>query len=576
MKNLKKLTALWVVVILMLSMASAAFAEEAEVSGKEVYILFTSDVHCGIDQGFGYAGLSQIRTVLERKGCETILVDNGDSIQGETVGTVTNGEAIIQLMNVVGYDVAIPGNHEFDYSMDQFLKLVKEAKFKYISCNFTYKGEPVFDPYTIIEAGGTKIAFVGVTTPKSLVTSTPKNFQDENGEYVYGFMQDETGEAVYAAVQKAVDDARAEGADLVYVMAHLGLEEVCRPWTYADVISHTSGIDVLLDGHSHDTEQVVMKNKNGEDVPRYAVGTKLSCIGYSHIFAEGEILETGVWSWPNKESVQELFGFQNGIGYQVNKAMAALKDLLDVDVAGTDVDLTILDPVEKDNLGNPIRMVRRAETNLGDLCTDALRDQAGSDIAFVNGGGIRKGVAKGEVTYGEIIDIHPFGNMLCVIEVTGQQILDALEWGARGVPEENGGFLQVSGLTYEIHSYIDSGCIEDENFMFAGVEGERRVKNVMIGGEPIDPEKTYTLAGTDYLLLSHGDGFSMFDGAPLLQDRVKIDNQVLIDYIVDSLGGVIGEEYDDPYGQGRITIIEEDPAAGSGAESVAEETGGEA
>ena len=208
------------------------------------------------------------------------------------------------------------------------------------------------------------------------------------------------------------------------------------------------------------------------------------------------------------------------------------------------------------NNGKPVRMIRRTETNLGDLCADAYRDQSGADIAFVNGGGIRTNIKAGDITLGNILSVFPTGDSMCVIEVTGQQILDALEWGAHALPDENGGFLQVSGLSYEIHTYIESPCVSNEFGQFHGIEGARRVQNVRVGGEPIDPDKTYTLASHDFLFLKKGDGYTMFDGAPLLQDCVKLDNQLLIDYIVDTLGGVIGEEYADPYGQGRITFVE--------------------
>ena len=224
---------------------------------------------------------------------------------------------------------------------------------------------------------------------------------------------------------------------------------------------------MFLDGHSHDTEQVVMKDKDGNEVTRSAVGTKLSCIGYSHISADGEILETGVWSWPNSVSAPELLNIDNSIRAEVDESMLELSGLLDTVVASSAVELTIYDPEAVDSAGNPVRMVRRAETNLGDLCADAFRDQAGSDIAIVNGGAVRVSIAKGDITYGNIINVHPFGNMLSVIEVTGQQILDALEWGARAVPEQNGGFLQVSGLSYEVCADVESCCVEDENGMFS-------------------------------------------------------------------------------------------------------------
>ena len=552
----KKRLGILLTVILMLSMAVCSAAEEKAEKNGDIYILFTSDVHCGIDKGFGYAGLQQVRDTLEAQGYETILVDDGDAIQGEPIGTLSEGEAIIDLMNDLKYDVAIPGNHEFDYGMPRFLELVEKADFPYISCNFTYLDELVFEPYLIKEAAGKKIGFVGVTTPLTITASTPVYFQDENGEYVYGFMSDDTGERVYQAVQSAVDAAREEGADYVYVIGHMGNGAEFKPWTYADVISHTDGIDVFLDGHSHDTDQVIMKNKDGEDVPRSAVGTKMACIGYSHISAEGDIVETGFWSWPNKTSAPEILDIQNEIRDRVDEAQQELAEELDQVVASTAVTLTINDPEEVDSSGNPVRMIRRAETNLGDLCADAARDQSGADIAFVNGGSIRVSIEKGDITFGNILAVHPFGSMLCVLEVTGQQILDALEWSCRSVPDENGGFNQVSGLTFEINSAIDSPCKADKDGMCTGIEGERRVQNVMVGGEALDPEKTYTLAGYDYQLRQQGDGYTAYDGAPVLQDNVKLDNQVLIDYIVDTLGGNVGGEYADPYGEGRITILE--------------------
>ena len=557
-KFLSLLLALLMVCSLVSGMAFADDEAAAVERSADIVILFTSDVHCGIDQGFGYAGLSEIYDHLVAQGNKVILVDDGDNIQGEPIGTMTKGEALVDLMNKVGYSVAIPGNHEFDYGMEQFLSLAKQAKFSYDSCNFNHEGELVFDPYVIRELDGMKVAFVGVTTPKTLTSSTPRYFQDENGEFVYGFFQDETGEGVYNAVQSAVDDARAEGADYVVVLGHMGNEEECHPWTYSDVISNVSGIDVFLDGHSHDTDQVVMKDKDGKEVIRAACGTKLSCIGWCRIDTEGKIT-TGLYTWNNNESAPALLGIANKTSALVDKATSALEKKLKEVVASSEVLLTINDPEEVDANGKPIRMVRRAETNLGDLCADAYRIQSGADIAFVNGGGIRVSINAGKITLNDILKAHPFGNAMCVIEVTGQQILDALEWGARAVPGENGGFLQVSGLSYEIHSYIESPCKSDENSMFAGIEGERRVQNVLVDGKPIDTEATYTLASHDYMLLNNGDGYTMFDGAPLLQDRVKLDNQVLIDYITETLEGVIGEEYEDLTGEGRIVIVEEKP-----------------
>ena len=558
---MKRILGLVLAMAMLLSLTGVVFAEsEQPALQKDVVVLFTSDVHCGIDQGFGYAGLAAIRQSMEEAGNHVVLVDNGDSIQGEPIGTMTTGEALIELMNTVGYDLAIPGNHEFDYGMDRFLELTEKASFPYISANFNKDGELVFAPYLMKEFDGVKIAFVGITTPKTITSSTPKYFQDENGNFIYGFMQDETGEKLYAAVQSAVDAAREEGASYVVALGHLGNEEACAPWTYADVIGNTTGIDALLDGHSHDTDQVELLNKDGQTVLRSGCGTKLAGVGCLRIGKDGK-LSTELFLWNNKTAAPDLLGIRNDVYTAVEAAQDALSEKLSEVVAKTAVELTINDPVATKDDGSPIRIVRRAETNLGDLCADAYRVLSGADIAFVNGGGIRTSIKEGDITLNDILKVHPFGNAMCVIEVTGQQILDALEWGARAVPSENGGFLQVSGLTYEIHTYIESTAKADENTMFAGVEGEYRVKNVMVGDEPLDLEKTYTLASHNYMLKNGGDGFSMFGGCKVLQDEVMLDNQVLINYITGVLDGVVGEAYADPYGEGRIVAVEEAPAA---------------
>ena len=305
---MKKILALMLALAMLLG--CTALAEDAAPAlTKDLVILFTSDAHCGIDSGFGYAGLATVRDVLAAKN-HVILVDNGDAIQGEPVGTMTKGEAIIELMNTVGYEVAIPGNHEFDYGMDNFLGLVEKANYPYISANFTHNGELVFQPYVIKEYDGVKVAFVGVTTPKTFTSSTPTYFQDENGNYVYGFSEDETGEKLYAAVQSAVDAARAEGATYVVAMAHLGNEDTCAPWRYDNVITNTNGIDVFLDGHSHDTDQVKVTNKDGVEVPRSGCGTKLEGVGYARISAKDGSVTTGLYTWDNDVSAPALLGIE--------------------------------------------------------------------------------------------------------------------------------------------------------------------------------------------------------------------------------------------------------------------------
>ena len=523
---------------------------------RGIVILFTSDVHCGIDQGFGYAGLLEMKNALLAQGYAVVLADGGDSIQGEPVGTFTKGAALIGLMDRLGYAVATPGNHEYDYGMDRFLSLAEQASFPYVSCNFVHEGEQVFAPYVMVEAGGRKLAFLGVTTPETLTASVPAHFQNEAGEFIYGFLQDKTGDGVCGAIQAAADAARAEGAEEVILLAHLGNKAQGAPFTYGDVLARTKGIDMCFDGHGHDTDQAEVRNAEGRLVPRCATGTKLGAVGWCRITAAGQIT-SGLYAWDREKAAPEALSLDNDLTRAVAEATDTLEEMLGETVAVTAAELTIYDPAAVDANGKPIRIVRRGETNLGDLCADAYRQQSGAEVAFMNGGGVRVSIGAGDVTRKNIFQVFPFGNAMCMVEATGQQILDALEWGARSVPGECGGFLQVSGLTYEIHTYIDSPCVADETGAFLRAEGERRVKNVLVGGEPIDPERTYTLASHNYMLLDQGDGFTMFAGSPLLLNRVKLDNQLLADYITDTLGGVIGQEYADPCGQGRIVIVEE-------------------
>lgn len=511
---------------------------------EEIVILYTNDVHCGVDDGIGYKGLSLIKNSFEAQGKAVILVDGGDSVQGDTIGTVSKGEYIIELMNKVGYDVAIPGNHEFDYGMEQFFSLAEMADFPYLSCNFTNpEGELALKPYQIIEAGGAKIAFVGISTPKTLSSCSPTFFQDENGNFIYGFCQDSTGQALYNAVQNAVDSARADGADYVIALGHLGIVADCKPWMSTDVINNTTGIDVFIDAHSHSIlENVLVKNKEGADVVHTSTGTKLANVGCLSIGTDG--------------SFKTKLINDGGIEGFITEIEDSFAELVNTVVASSNVDLVIYDPFETDSAGNHIRLIRSTETNLGNLCADAYRSVSGAEIAMVNGGGIRTEIKKGDVTYGDIISVHPFGNELCVVEATGQMILDALELGSSSLPGEDGSFQHVSGLTYEVDLNTESSVKLDDQGQFIKVDGDYRVKNIKVGGEPLELDRTYVLAGHNYMLKEFGGGFNMFKDAKMIQDCVMLDYQVIINYITDVLGGVIGEEYEEPYGEGRITIIE--------------------
>ncbi len=533
------------------------FGVFAEDKDKGIVILHTNDVHCGVnadDDTFGYAELSAYCAKLESEGYKTLLVDAGDAVQGDVIGTLSDGEYPLQIMNELGYDLAVPGNHEFDFGMESFFELKNSAKFPYLSANFVdlTSGDTVLDSYKIIEANGVKIGFVGISTPETITKSNPAFFKNENGEYIYGFCAGDNGKELYGAVQTAVDEASAEGADYIVAVGHLGIDEQSSPWMSKEVISNVSGIDVFIDGHSHSViDGETVTDKDGEKVLLTSTGTKLANIGTVTISdnkISSKLISKGDYTVSDDETSAENAAFTEMDGF-IKSIEAKCSELANTVVAKTDVTLTINKPDSDE------RIIRNAETNLGDLCADAYRTLLDADIGFINGGGIRADIAKGDITYADIIAVHPFGNSVCLVEATGQQILDALELGAANAPEESGGFLQVSGLTYEIHTEIPSSVVLTENREFVKVDGEYRVKNVLVGGEPLDTEKIYTLASHNYMLKSGGDGFTMFVGCKILKDEVLIDNEVLINYITENLGGNVGSEYENPYGEGRIKIV---------------------
>lgn len=561
----KKVFACLLAVVMLLGMIVVPTAVKAEGGEeKDIVILYTNDIHCGVEDGIGFVGVARVKAALEAAGKEVILVDNGDSVQGDVIGTLSKGEAIIELMNDVGYDVAVIGNHDFDYGMDQFKKNVSLAKYQFVCCNFIdlATNEPYLKPYTIIEKGGKKIAFVGIDTPESFTKSTPKYFQDAEGNYIYSFCEGNDGQDLCDQVQKTVDAARAEGADYVIALAHLGIDHQSEPWTATKVIENTTGIDAMLDGHSHTNfklwygkDYALVKNPEGKEVIHSSTGTKLESIGILTIAGDkmsAKLLDASAMKFMDEAG---LLTEDKGVGAIVKAAQAKNEELVNTVVAHTDVDLVIKDPVSGE------RIVRSQETNLGDLCADAYRAMGETDIAFVNGGGVRDTIPAGDVTYGQIIKVHPFGNALCTVEVTGQEILDALEMSVSSLPGESGGFLHVSGLKFTVDMNVDSTVVKDEKKLFVEVAGERRVKDVQVlqpdgTYAPIDPEKTYTLACHNYLLKDMGDGYTMFTDNKFLSEDVMLDNQVLINYIVEKLGGTVGADYIDPYGQGRITFIQ--------------------
>ncbi len=539
-------------------------AESAEGS-KGVVILHTNDVHCGVnadDETFGYAELAAYQAKLESEGYDVILTDAGDFTQGDVIGTLSDGEYLIDIMNRLGYDYAAVGNHEFDYGMEQFFSFGELAEFELLSCNFVSAdgASAVVTPYAVAEVSGFDIGIIGVSTPQTLTSTKPTNFTDESGNALYDFCSGGNGQELYDCVQAAVDTLKNEqGVDYVIALTHLGTEGAENPWTSYRLIGNTSGIDAVLDGHSHtiaDGESV--KNKDGETVFLSSTGTKMQHIGKITIDESGisaELISKDEYSVSEDSSSAEYKAFSEMEGY-IKTIEAEYAEIVDTVVAKSDVDLTTVDPENPE-----IRLIRNTETNLGNLCADAYRIMMGADCALINGGGVRADIKAGDITYGDIISVNPFGNEICLVEATGQEILDALEIGVNMYPEENGSFFHVSGITFELHSYIPTPVEMDESWIVTGIEGERRVKNATIGGEAVDPEKTYTLASHNYLIKSGGCECSMFMDNTLLADSVILDNRILIDYITEELSGVIGEQYENPYGEGRITVVAEKPAS---------------
>ena len=537
-KTIRKLFYLILTLLFCLLLPLTALA-----AGKEIIILHTNDIHCGVSDNLHLEKVSQYKKDLQKEGFPVALVDAGDAIQGTPLGKLSNGESIIKIMNAAGYDFVIPGNHEFDYGMGQFLKLASQLKCGFYCANLTdlKTGKLVLKPYKIIRLGDKKIGFVGVTTPQTLTSSTPKYFQDKNGNFIYGFMEDNSGEKLYKAVQDAVDNARYDGADYVFLVGHLGCNGSLPRWNSSTVAANTYNIDAVIDGHSH--EQYVpphkITNKAGKDVTVVQTGTKLQTLGQIIIGADGSL---------SFKLIRDLLPRDPKVAKVIARENKRFAAILNQPVGEALVELTCDDPATGK------RRVRSGETNLGDLVADAYRFVLNTDVSLVNGGSIRKTIKPGVFSYNDLLEAFPFINMCTVVEATGQQIADALEVGAVNYPEESGGFLHVSGMSYAIDSHIPSGVIKDAKGNFVRVNGERRIKDILIGGSPIDLKKTYTVGGTSYILKDGGNGMVMFNGCNLLKDAIMTDVDAIMEYVQNHLNAKIKEGYENPYGAGRITV----------------------
>lgn len=527
----KKLFAILLAAVMLLSFVPVSFAQ-----GEDITIIATSDIHCNC---------TNLPKLAALRGSADIMVDNGDSLQGGLIGALSDGEYMAEALNLVGFDLASVGNHDFDYGVEQLLKLEDQLNYPLLSCNVknTSTGEYLFEPYKIVETKGKKIAFIGISTPHTLTMCNPANFEDENGNTYIDFTQKDGGRELIDLVQKYINEA-GEKADYVVLLGHLGDEDAFAPYRSADIAGGTCGVDLIIDGHSHHAYTASYKNKNGDPVPAIGSSDSLSSV-MKIVFKADGIVVTELFDLEETEADPKV---QNGIEL-IEKKIDGLKNQI---VAKTEVDLTI-----ENEDGS--RAIRNKETNLGNLCSDAVRIACGSDIAMINGGGIRANIAAGDVTFGDIVNVHPFGNELCKVGIKGSVLLDVLEFSVRNFPDEFGGFMHFSGLTYSLDASVPSPIVTDDNAVFVKVSGQRRVFDVKVNGEALDPDKTYSLGGIQFTLLSGGDGYSMFkDNVELIADEIVLDHQALISYIVKDMGGVIGSEYAKP--QGRITM-KENPAA---------------
>ena len=565
------------------AMAVGAPAASACWTGEksEVTILYTNDVHTYIDKQapeLTYAAIAALKQSYQNAGKKVLLVDAGDHVQGTAYGSMDEGASIIELMNAAGYDVATPGNHEFDYGMDRAKELMRDADFPYLSCNWVdlRTNLRVLPEIKVFVRGGVRIAFVGITTPETFTKSTPAYFMNKaQTKYIYDILGGEDGQKLYSAVQKAVDKAKCL-ADVVIGLGHLGVDPSSSPWTSEEVIAHTTGFDAFIDGHSH----TVMENKqvadaSGRLVTLTQTGSYFANVGEMTIAPDGTI-STRLVSTYDQEDV--------AVAAEQAAWVNTVDDMLGEKIAVADTKFYITDPATGK------RRIRSGETNLGDFVADGIYtyfnevEQLHCDIAIMNGGGIRSDEDAGYWTFKTCKQVSPFGNVACLMSVTGKQIQDALEFAARfagAEGKENGGFLQVAGATYEIHTDIPNTVqTDDKNVWIGSATGTPRVQNVKIYDRanstyvPLDENKTYALAGMNYTLRNLGDGFAMFDGAELIKDYVSEDYLVMSTYAM-TFGGVDAEglphlssansvlaeysgyllDYENPYGAGRISIL---------------------
>lgn len=490
-------------------------------SPRSIVVVYENDVHCNMD---GYAKFAGLRDAIADTA-DVLTVSSGDFLQGGAMGSFSRGGYVVSMMNAVGYDVVTLGNHELDYKFPRLMELSDSLKSTVICANLVQKGTstPLFKPYVLKQIGSKKIAFVGVLTPQTLVGESYA-FTDDSLKTLY----DIPTEKIFNLVQVAVDDARKAGADYVILLSHLGL---VPPVTSLEVIQNTSGIDAVLDGHSHSVvEEDFVVNAHGDSVLVSQTGTKFQNVGVLDIARDGKFHSRLI----PMDSVVAVNRKAAAV-YDSLRALAAV-DLQKV-VSNTKFELTIDGDDGK-------RLVRKGETNLGDLAADAMRFSVGAQIGIENGGSVRVTIPAGAVKYQDILNVMPFANGMCLIRATGRQIKEALAQGASKLPEEFGGFLHVSGLRY-------TAVVESKD---GGEATQVRIENVQVETEngfvAIDENSLYTVGLSSYVAYEGGE-ITAFRESEIIMDKVMTDDEAMVKFL-KSLGSEIPENYRKP--QGRIVV----------------------
>ncbi len=562
-----------------------------EKAKEEIIIVYTNDIHGYIDNvakdssgkevdALRFSKLSGYVKEL-RKSKNVLLVDAGDEVQGTVYGSLDQGKQIIPIMNEVGYDLATVGNHDFDFGMDGFDFFKNTASFPYLSCNFVSLPDQnlVLPPYKIFDFNGTKIGFIGISTPETIISSTPGFFQDDQGNYLYSFLGYEDPNDLFAAVQKYIDELKPQ-TNYIVALGHVGVGMECKEHGYSsyDVISHTQGLSAFIDGHSHTSmEQEWVKTLEGKNCLLTQTGCYLSSFGELHIDSKGNF---------SSRLIADSEYVDKDVQNKENALIAQVQEKMGQTIATLEKPLYVNDPEVPSR-----RIIRAKETNLGNLCSDSMywylnqKKELNCDLALINGGGIRAGLEKGKVSYLDVKQVHPFGNQLCLVEAKGKDVLNALEMGvtlsgqwdeAQDRPAENGNFLHVAGLTYDVDTRVPSSVKVDESGMFVSVDGEYRIKNVKVYDKehksyvPLKEESTYRVGGINYLLQNSGGGLSMFASSSRIADYINEDYVVLAEYmkefdsaLINNWNAPLGSyegylyDYENPYGGGRVNFLSE-------------------